>query len=128
MRGYRWLFVYLIVLALLGLGLTLSSCEGGDDDDTGGDDDTGDDDSGDDDTGDDDSDFFPPAHGTSGTYRLCYDAEETLCFDLPGEVIGQDSDTFPGETYTKIELGDFSKSEPTGLVMWFDLSTFDRVG
>ena len=56
-KKHRWMFLLLFALvALLGMGLMLTACSSGDDDDDSGDDDSGDDDTTDDDTDDDTGD------------------------------------------------------------------------
>jgi len=105
--------------------------DAGDDDagdDDAGDDDAGDDDAGDDDAGDDDwSDLFPPPTGPLGTYRLYINEEETDFNDIPAAVTNEDSTTFPGETYSVIELGDLDTAT-NGQRTWFDLSTELQAG
>jgi hypothetical protein len=152
--GMRSIFLQLVfITAILAAAFTFSSCGGGDDDDDNDDasddadddagDDSGDDDA--DDTGDDADDdvddtdddidddddwsqFFPPPAGPLGTYRIYIDEAETEFSDIPVEVIGQDSSTFSGETYTVIQAGDFSANSTNGQKVWWDLSTEMQCG
>ncbi|NLH47468.1 MAG: hypothetical protein GX444_02580 [Myxococcales bacterium] len=147
------LFLRLLMVLLISL-LSLTACGGGDDDDDNdaGDDDAGDDDAGDDDAADDDaadddagdddsgddddddndaddwSDFFPPPAGPLGTYRIYINEEETEFSDIPVEVVGEDSTTFPGETYSLLQAGDFDASATNGQRTWFDLYTVLQAG
>jgi hypothetical protein len=147
MRTCRWpMFMFLFALC----AAFLASCGGGDDDDSDDDDasddagddagddvsddasdDAGDDaadDAADDATDDDYSEFFPPPAGPLGTYRLYIDEEETEFSDIPAEVVGEDTTTFPGETYSLLQLGNFDEASTDGQKTWFDLSVELKAG
>ncbi|MCZ7585138.1 MAG: hypothetical protein M5R36_18415 [Deltaproteobacteria bacterium] len=61
-------------------------------------------------------------------YRLFLNEAMTSYLDVPAEVVGQDTETFPGEDYTVIQVGDFTGEDPTGVIFWFDLQTKDQIG
>lgn len=124
-------------IKLLFICLCLGACflaacgDDDDDNDTGGGvddgaDDIGDDDTmGEDDTDDDDDadsfeDWFPPDPGPLGTYRI---HGFSTYWDVPGEITGEDSTTFPGETYWVMSFGDADKGESAGAKIWADFST-----
>lgn len=69
--------------------------------------------------------FFPPLTGLSMLYRIW---EGNDSFDALGQVVGLDNQTFPGETYTKIQAGIFNAQENRGVILWLDLSTFRQIG
>ena len=116
----NWLF--LMMIALLSVSLFFVAC--GDDDDDDDDNDDGDDDDDDDDDDVDMGDWWPPPDGFSATY----DAYEWQGFDYQLDLTVIGADTFNGDPYTKVQLGDFTEDDIIGYYAWFDFSTVGQIG
>jgi|GEM_PF-1880770 len=70
--------------------------------------------------------FWPPQVGFTAEYWIWDAANDSF----PGwaTVIEQDGQTFPGKTYTKIQVGDFSGNQKHGFIIWLDMSTYRKIG
>ena len=125
MHQMKWFLMVLVFVLSICLSMVLG-CGDDDDDDSGDDDDNGDDD----DSGDDDDDsvdwgdWWPPADGSS----YLYEASEWQggAYDLMLEVLGDD--VLNSQTYTKVQLGNFTDIDIIGFHLWLDLSTPGQIG
>ena len=135
------LILFFVLACVLTLAIA-SGCDCGDDDDDNDDNDVADDDVADDDVADDDvadddvadddvadddvagNDWWPPDGGQTYLYEV---AEWTPAnYELEAQIIGDDN--YGGETYTKVQLGDFTEDDIIGLQGWFDFNTEDQIG
>jgi len=105
------LFSLLAVCMIVMTGMFLLSCDS---------------DSGTDSGNGDDITFWPPPVGFSADYWIYQSAVDSFAGEVI--IIEQDSETFPGETYTKVSVGDLDGTDKQGFIAWFDLSTFRRIG
>jgi len=73
--------------------------------------------------------FSPPLDGTAWMYEVDWDPQGNTQFHMMATVVGEDDTTFPGESYTRIEMFDTTQSELlTGLILWLDASTEYQMG
>ncbi len=70
--------------------------------------------------------WFPPSLNLTFQY-MAYETP-SISFTGTAKVLGLDNETYPGNTYVKIQIGDFEGVEKRGCIIWLDLSTVDKIG
>jgi len=84
-------------------------------------------------TGNDDNgdlvSFFPPPDGTAWLYQVNWGQQGERQFHMLATVVGEDDTTFPGESFTRIEMFDTTEAQfKTGMILWLDASTPLQLG
>jgi len=70
--------------------------------------------------------WFPPSVNLDYQYRILEGAGKS--WDGTAKVLGTDSQTYPGNTYVKVQVGNFTGNVKKGIIMWLDLSKLDKIG